>query len=144
MRHLTIGEVAKMVGVNIQTVRYYERQGLIPAPPRRESGYRQYPEEIVGYIRFIKRAQELGFSLREIAELLAMRLGPGTACADVKKLAKVKIEEIEGKMHALGRMKAVLARLVDMCEENRETGECPILWAFDNDGEILVEEKGEK
>lgn len=75
METLTIGQLAKNAGVNIETIRYYERRGLIPEPPRRESGYRQYSPEFVTRIQFIKRAQELGFSLNEIAELLALRVG---------------------------------------------------------------------
>lgn len=133
MKGLTIGQVAKRGEVNIETVRYYERQGLIPSPPRRESGYRQYPEETVARVRFIKRAQELGFSLKEIAELLSLRVGPGTTCGDVKRLADGKIMEIEGKIQTLERMRDALARLVETCEESRQAEECPILWAFGND-----------
>lgn len=133
MKGLTIGQVAKGVEVNIETIRYYERQGLIPLPPRRESGYRQYPEDIVNRVRFIKRAQELGFSLKEVAELLSLRVGPNTTCGDVKKVADGKITEIERKIQSLERMRDALMRLVETCEENRQAEECPILWAFGND-----------
>lgn len=133
MKGLTIGQVAKEVGVNIETIRYYERQGLIPLLPRRESGYRQYPEDIVNRVRFIKRAQGLGFSLKEVAELLSLRVGPNTTCGDVKKVADGKITEIEGKIHSLERMRDALVRLVETCEENRQAEDCPILWAFGND-----------
>lgn len=133
MKGLTIGQVAKGVEVNIETIRYYERQGLIPLPPRRESGYRQYPEDIVNRVRFIKRAQELGFSLKEVAELLSLRVGPNTTCGDVKKVADGKITEIEGKIQSLKRMRDALMRLVETCEENRQAEECPILWEFGND-----------
>jgi MerR family transcriptional regulator, copper efflux regulator len=75
MSTLTIGQVAKEAGVGVETLRYYEREGLVKEPPRRDSGYRQYPEDVVKRIHFIKRAQELGFSLKEIAELLALRVG---------------------------------------------------------------------
>lgn len=128
---MTIGQVAKRGAVNIETVRYYERQGLIPPPPRRESGYREYPEGTVRRIRFIKRAQELGFSLKEIAELLALRVGPGTTCTDVRRLAAVKIGEIEEKMETLGKMKGVLAQLTTECEGRGPTSECPILEALE-------------
>ena len=133
MKGLTIGQAAKRAEVNIETIRYYERQGLIPPPPRRESGYRQYPADIVSRVRFIKRAQELGFSLNEVAELLSLRVGPNTTCGDVKKMADGKIAEIEGKIQTLERMKDALTRLVETCEEGRQAEECPILWAFGND-----------
>ncbi len=133
MKGLTIGQVAKGVEVNIETIRYYERMGLIPLPPRRESGYRQYPEDIVNRVRFIKRAQELGFSLKEVAELLSLRVGPNTTCGDVKKVADSKITEIVGKIQSLERMRDALMRLVETCEESRQAEECPILWAFGND-----------
>lgn len=131
MKGLTIGQVAKRGEVNIETVRYYERQGLVPPPPRRESGYRQYPEDTVRRIRFIKRAQELGFSLKEIAGLLSLRVGPGTTCADVRRLAGVKIREIEEKMETLGKMKEVLTKLTAECEGRGPTSECPILEALE-------------
>lgn len=132
MKGLTIGQVATRGGVNVETIRYYERQGLIPPPPRHESGYRQYPEDTVNRVRFIKRAQELGFSLKEVAELLSLRIGPDATCGDVKKLADVKIAEIEGKIQSLERMRDALTRLVETCDENRQAEECPILWAFGN------------
>jgi Hg(II)-responsive transcriptional regulator len=140
MRHLTIGEVAKIVGVNIQTVRYYERQKLIPAPPRRESGYRQYPEERVRYIRFIKRAQGLGFTLREIAGLLALRVGPDTTCGDVKMRAEEKIADIEGKIRTLQKMREVLTELAASCSGSGSAGECPILEALEAKEEDDAEE----
>lgn len=135
MGYLTIGEVAKTAGVKVETVRYYERQELIPPPPRRESGYRAYPEETVKRIRFIKRAQELGFSLKEIAELLSLRVGPGTACADVRKRAVAKIAEIERKMETLRRIKEVLAGLAAACEGRGPASECPILESLENKGD---------
>lgn len=133
MKELTIGQVAKMGEVNIETIRYYERQGLLPPPPRRESGYRQYPEATVNRVRFIKRTQELGFSLKEVAELLSLRVGPNTTCGDIKNMADGKIAEIDGKIRTLERMRDALTRLVETCEVSREAEECPILWAFDND-----------
>lgn len=132
MRGLTIGQVAKRGEVNIETIRYYERQGLIQPPPRRESGYRQYPEDTINRVRFIKRAQELGFSLKEVAELLSLRVGPNSTCGDVKKIADGKIAEIEGKIRTLKRMRDALTLLVETCEESRQAEECPILWAFDS------------
>ena len=138
MKYLTIGQLANKAGVNIDTIRYYEKQGLIPKPSRRESGYRQYSEDSVKRILFIKRAKELGFSLKEISELLSLRLDSRTKCGDVKKRADIKIAEIQGKIEALKRMRAALVRLVKACEENKQAGECPILEALDmNEGENL-------
>ncbi len=136
MKYLTIGQLAKKAGVNIDTIRYYEKQGLIPKPSRRESGYRQYSEDSVKRILFIKRAKELGFSLKEISELLSLRLGSSTTCGDVKKRADIKIAEIGEKIQTLQRMKTALIKLVKACEENRQAGECPMLEALDmNEGE---------
>jgi MerR family copper efflux transcriptional regulator len=131
MKYLKIGQVAKEAEVNIDTVRYYERRGLLPSPKRKESGYRQYLGDTVNRIRFIKHAQELGFSLDEIAELLSLKLDPVAACSDVKKKAEGKIAEIDGKIEMLGKMREALKCLVEMCAENRRVSECPILEALD-------------
>jgi MerR family mercuric resistance operon transcriptional regulator len=131
MNPLTIGQLAKHAKVNIETIRYYERRGLIPEPPRRESGYRQYAPEFVTRIQFIKRAQELGFSLNEIADLLALRVDTDTACNEVRKRAENKIASIEGKIQTLQKMKQALEALVVVCNENGVTGECPMLDALE-------------
>lgn len=131
MKGLTIGQVAKRGEVNIETVRYYERQGLIPLPPRRQSGYRQYPEETVARIRFVRKAKGLGFTLREIAGLLALRVGSSTTCGDVKLLAEEKIGDIEGKIRNLQRMREVLSEMAASCSGRDSTSECPILEALE-------------
>lgn len=131
MRPLTIGQVAKNAGVGIETVRFYERQGLISEPPRKESGYRQYPEDVVARLRFIHRAKELGFSLKEIKELLALRLDPATTCAEVKSRATAKIADIEAKIETLQRMKKALVKLTKSCSGRGPTSECPILDALE-------------
>jgi MerR family mercuric resistance operon transcriptional regulator len=134
---LTIGAVARQAGVGVETVRFYERQGLLAAPPRRppssphQAGYRQYPEEAVARIRFIQRAKALGFSLREIAELLSLR--SDGSCAEVRRRAADKLADIEGRIQALTRMKAVLARLIEGCPERAPARQCPILEALDHD-----------
>ena len=92
---MTIGQVASHAGVNVQTIRYYERRGLIPEPDRTQSGYRRYPEEAVRRVGFIKRAQELGFSLNETSDLLKLRVRSATACATVEKRARSKIAVVE-------------------------------------------------
>ncbi len=85
----TIGQVAERSGIGIETVRFYERKGLIADPPRTDSGYRQYPEDVVVRLRFIRRAKELGFALKEILELLSLRVNPDTTCADVRKKRRI-------------------------------------------------------
>ena len=133
MGSLTIGQLAKQAGVNVETVRYYERRHLIPEPPRNGSGYRQYSEDFVLRIRFVKRAQELGFSLNEIKDLLALRVESETVCDDVRKQATLKIVAIKAKMQLLQKMQQTLAGLVRACEANELTGECPILKTLDED-----------
>jgi MerR family copper efflux transcriptional regulator len=125
--HISTSELAKRGGVNLETIRYYERTGLLPKPPRSGTGYRQFSLESVRRVRFIKRAQELGFSLKEIKELLALRITPGSTRADVRKRAEAKIADIEGKVEHLRAMKKALVRLTDACCENGPASECPIL-----------------
>ena len=133
MRGLTIGRVARQAGVGVETVRFYERRGLIDEPPRRQSGYRQFPEETVRRIRFIKRAQELGFSLKEIKELLALRLDSRAKCEDVLKRAESKIAEIEDKIRSLQAMKDALAGLLEACNGRGPASKCPILESLDGE-----------
>ena len=135
MKPLTIGQVARSAGVGVETVRFYERQGLLQEPARKESGYRQYPEDVVARLRFIKRAKELGFSLKEIKELLALRVDPDTTCAEVKSRAEAKIADIEEKIQALLRIKKALVKLTKACSGRGPTSECPILDALDTEGE---------
>lgn len=130
MKGLTIGQLAKEAGVKIETVRYYERRGLVPEPPRRESGYRQYPEGAIARIQFIKRAQELGFSLKEILELLSLRVDRQTTCGNVKQRAEAKISDIERKMADLKRMEQALVKVTNACSGRGPTSECPILDAM--------------
>lgn len=131
MDTLTIGQLAQQAGVTVETIRYYERRQLIPEPPRLTSGYRQYAAGDVLRLRFIKRAQELGFSLAEIADLLALRIKSDTVCSEVQRQAEAKIEAIETKIEQLQRMKRVLSDLVRACHDNQLTNECPILTALD-------------
>jgi MerR family mercuric resistance operon transcriptional regulator len=111
MTGITIGKVANQAHVNIDTVRYYERRGLIERPLKRDSGFRYYPDNTIQRIRFIKRAQGLGFSLREIKDLLKLRVTPGSKCADIRDKAESKIAEITEKIKALGSMKKTLVKL---------------------------------
>src|SRR5919201_5193477 len=130
MKALTIRQVARHAGVGIETVRFYERQGLLEEPARKDSGYRQYQGGVVARLRFIRRAKELGFSLREIKELLALRVDPATTCAEVKARAEAKVADIEGKIQALRRMKKALHKLTTACSGRGPTSECPILEAL--------------
>jgi MerR family transcriptional regulator, copper efflux regulator len=130
---LTISRLAQLGGVNLETIRYYERQGLLPAPPRTASGYRVFPREAARRLRFIKRAQELGFSLNEIAELLALRLKPGAKQTDMRMRAEAKIADIEHKIRTLQAMKKTLRQLTGRCEGCGPLAECPILESLDED-----------
>ena len=132
MKHLTIGQLARDAGLNLQTVRFYERRGLLPKPPRTASGYRAFPSDSVRRLRFIKRAKELGFSLNEIKQLLALRFDPDTSCALVQQRAEDKLEDIEHKIQDLRRMKKALARLTATCPGRGSTGECPILESLES------------
>jgi len=127
MKGLTIGELAKRGGVNLETIRYYERAGLLPRPPRTQAGYRIFPDDAARRLRFIKRAQQLGFSLREIRELLALRIEPGKTRADVRERAKAKIEDIDQKLRTLRQMKSALVKLTAACHGNGSLSDCPIL-----------------
>ena len=133
---LKIGEVAERGGVNLQTIRYYERKKLLPAPKRRESGYRMFPESTVGRIRFIKRSQELGFSLAQIAELLSIRVNPGKSSSEVRDLAESKIVDIEEKIRTLQAMREVLGRFVNRCDGCGPASDCPILESIDSEENI--------
>lgn len=134
---LRISEVAEQGRVNLQTIRYYEREGLLPEPPRLASGYRTFPEQTVRRVRFIKRAQELGFTLAEIRELLTLRVDRERDRAAVRAIARSKISEIQAKIHSLEVMKQALAHLTDRCTGHGPASECPILEALDSGDEIL-------
>jgi MerR family transcriptional regulator, copper efflux regulator len=131
METLTIGQIAKRAEVGVETVRFYERRGLLEEPDRSRSGYRQYDESVVRRLEFIRRAKELGFTLKEIKELLSLKLAPSTACASVKRRAEAKIEDIEGKLRTLRRMKKALIKLTESCHGNGSVAECPILDALE-------------
>ena len=133
---IRIGELAEQGGVNLQTIRYYEREGLLPKPPRLPSGYRVFPRDAVRRVRFIKGAQELGFSLKEIKELLSIRVDPRSDCADVQKLATAKLADIDQKIRTLQAMKRVLTKLATACPGRGPSTECPILESFEPDGEM--------
>jgi MerR family copper efflux transcriptional regulator len=132
MKSLTIGKVAQLAEVGVETVRFYEREGLINKPSRRESGYRQYPEGTAQRIRFIKRAKGLGFTLKEIKDLLALRIEPETTCEDIRRRAEAKIGDIEEKIRTLEKIKRSLVKLIRTCSGRGSVIHCPILEAMDD------------
>lgn len=124
---LTIGKLADSAGVGVETIRFYERERLIEDPPRSAAGYRHYPAETVERVLFIRRAKDLGFTLKEIKELLCLRLDPGKDCRSIKLRAQVKIANIEEKIAELERMKEALMTLTATCREDLAMSECPVL-----------------
>jgi Hg(II)-responsive transcriptional regulator len=130
METLTTSALADQAGVNLQTIRYYERRGLLPAPPRTNGGYRQFGPDAVARIRFIRRAQELGFSLDEVEDLLALRADAAADRAEVRRATEAKIADIEAKIRDLERMRSILRHLADACHGHGTTSECPILDAL--------------
>jgi MerR family mercuric resistance operon transcriptional regulator len=131
VKPLTIGEVARLSGVGIETVRFYEREGLLAKPLRTSSGYRKFDAEAVARLQFIRRAKELGFTLNEIKDLLHLRVDAHTTCSDMRTRAEAKIADIEGKIKSLRRMKKALERLMRECSQRGSESECPILDALE-------------
>ena len=133
MLQLTIGRLAKQIGVNLETIRYYQRQGLIPEPPRLQSGYRVFPVESIERIRFIKQAQELGFSLKEVKELLNLRAEPHSSGADVRQKVEAKIADLDEKMKTLRIIRLELVQLREVCDGTSLITDCPILKSLSSD-----------
>jgi Hg(II)-responsive transcriptional regulator len=125
---LTIGRLARAAAVNIETVRYYQTRKLLPIPNRGVRAFRHYPVVLIERIHFIKRAQELGFSLEEIGELL--HLHDGKDRISIRKIASSRLEQIEAKLKALFRMRAALNKLVDACHHTASSETCPIIAAL--------------
>lgn len=120
----TISRLAKELGINIETIRFYERKGLIQQPPKPTTGYRHYPSETVNRIHFIKRAQELGFTLDEIVHLLSLEDSP---CNEIQALANNKLEKVQAKILDLRRLENALEALLSQCHENDDKSHCPII-----------------
>jgi Hg(II)-responsive transcriptional regulator len=131
MEIFTIGQLAKQANVNLETIRFYERKGLLPEPPRNKSGHRQYSIKDLRRTEFIKRTQSLGFSLQEISDLLSLRVESGKTCGDVKLRVKAKLVDIEEKIETLQKMREVLLRLETNCPGKGPLNECPILETLD-------------
>src|SRR5216683_2965157 len=127
MEGLTTAEAAKLGGVNVETIRYYERCGLVPKPPRTGAGYRIFSDDAVKRLQFIKHAQELGFSLKEIKELLSLRVRRGSSCTDVRKKAETKIADVDEKIRHLQEIRAALVELTNTCSGRGPIDSCTIL-----------------
>jgi MerR family copper efflux transcriptional regulator len=130
---MTIGRLAKEAGVNIDTIRYYERHGLLPRATRRESGYREYAHADVARLTFIRRAKELGFSLSDISELLSLSTDRNNGVRGVKRKAEERLADVERKIAELKRVHRGLKTLIDACPGHGELAACPIVAALSSD-----------
>ena len=142
MTAMTISKVAKKAGVGIETVRFYERKGLVDQPPIPPTGgYREYPAETGERIRFIRQAQELGFTLREIKELLSLRTDPATDCADVRERAQAKLDEVNRKIALMKGIQTALEKLIAACPGQGALQVCSIIDAIEAPETIRTELK---
>lgn len=128
---MRIGEVASEAGVGVETLRFYERRGLLEEPPRTGSGYRAYGRGAVRRVRFIRRAKELGFTLREIDELLALSCDEGATCADVRRRAEAKVADVEERIRRLAAIRDALVDLAARCHGDAPASDCPFLDRLD-------------
>ena len=124
---MTIGKIAKKTALNVQTIRFYERAGLLEEAKRTPAGYRQFEENTVERIEFIRKAQKIGYSLEEIRELLSLSVSKENPCDRVRLMTEAKIVEINEKMRDLRELKSRLERLVGQCVAGGPEGNCPIL-----------------
>lgn len=130
---LSIGQVAKQLDIGVETVRYYEREGLLEEPARSPSGYRQYDDGVVKRLQFIRQAKAFGFTLKEIKELLSLRNSPGVDCAEIRSRAVKKIVEIRSKIESLDRIKSALEKMIQACPGTGALSHCPIVAYLDFD-----------
>ncbi len=135
---LTIGTLAERSSVGVETIRFYERQGLLPPPSRTSSGYRAYPPDAVERVQFIRRAKEVGFTLEEIGELLALKVSHGKSCESVRQRALDKVADIDRKVKDLRRMRRALDALVQRCSGHEGMDDCTILDALSHGTTPLV------
>ena len=138
---MKIGELAQRTGVAIDTVRYYERQGLLPQPARQPSGYRQYQSDDVTRLKFVQRAKALGFTLHEIRELLELSSRREDDMGSLKQAAQQKLADVEAKLAELSRIRDGLRTLVAACPGHGAMDACPILHALDEDGPAKAGER---
>ena len=130
MKSMHIGRLAAQANVSVDTVRYYERAELLPTPSRTASGYRTYPEGTVGRLHFIRRAKDLGFSLDEIRDLLALSDQRGSGVSEIREIAARRLADVETRLAELSRLRDGLRQLVDACPGHGDPGTCPIVSAF--------------
>jgi DNA-binding transcriptional MerR regulator len=135
MEGLTTAKLAKQGGVNVETIRYYERHGLLPKVPRTASGYRKFSGNHVVQLQFIRRAQELGFTLKEVKELLAIRVKPGSSGGDVRRKAEIKIADVDEKIRHLQAIREALVRMTATCSGGGPLTNCSILESLSGQGE---------
>jgi MerR family mercuric resistance operon transcriptional regulator len=128
--NLTIGRVAELSNVGVETIRYYEREGILQQPPRIGGSIRRYPKETIHRLHFIRRAQELGFSLQEITELLSIRSTGKGSCSKVAEKTDLKLAQIEEKISGLRRLKSALLKVKDCCAQQTPSDKCPVLESF--------------
>jgi len=131
MGRMTRGQFARRCEVNPATLRYYEQRGLLPEPDRSGSNYRLYGEDSIARVQFIKRAQQLGFTLKEIKELMELKAAPGAGCADVLARAEQKITDIDSKIRTLQSMRKALDKLTSECGGTGSISDCPIIEALE-------------
>ncbi len=134
--NLTIGAFAKAAGVNVETIRFYQRKGLLPEPEKPYGSIRRYGEADVTRVRFVKSAQRLGFSLDEITELL--RLDDGTHCDEASQLAEHKLQDVREKLADLARMEAVLSELVCACHAQKGSVSCPLIASLQGERDVQL------
>lgn len=127
MTAMKIGEIAKRSGIGVETIRFYEREGLLQEPKRRPSGYRQYEESTFERLDYIRRAKELGFTLAEIRELLELSFVAHAGCDHIRQRAEAKVADIEGKIRSLQQMKRSLRKIVERCRTKNSTDDCPLV-----------------
>lgn len=135
-RRLTIGALANAARVNVETIRFYQRKGLLPEPHKPHGGIRRYGELEVARVRFVKSAQRIGFSLDEIADLL--RLEDGTHCDEASRLAEHKLDDIRAKLADLARMESVLSQLVCACHTRKGSVSCPLIASLQGSGQERI------
>ena len=131
MGDLLIGQLAEATDVPVATIRYYERRRLLPTPPRSTGGYRLYPTNAVRHVRFIRRAKRLGFSLREVSDLLELRSTTGNVCYRTQMRAAATITRIDSRIEELVGMRDELTELLESCQTRADDGECPIIDSLD-------------
>lgn len=141
MTLLRIGELAKRSGLGIETIRFYERKGLLDEPERRPSGYRQYDETVIARLLFIRRTKSLGFTLVEIKELLTLWFSPHTGCHHVREKAAQKLVEIDERLKSLKEMKRSLKKLTEQCQQRDSVEACPL---FDGLSDVLQKQPKQK